>query len=155
MFTNPIRLPCTAAIFCSFTRFTTPKRTRFSLSFSFLSMFYSHTHTHTNSILLIFLSRACKVSHSVSTTIAHPLQSAAARRCLSFSLHSFSFFSFFLYSPMCRLLTLCIRCNRVLVFRQAAFRKTVASFAGLFSHSTRDPLEVGFAAYTGCQGNSA
>lgn len=148
MFTNPIRLPCTAAIFRPFTRFTTPKRTRFSLSFFFLSMFYSHTHTHTDQFHSADFpfSRVQGLVFSPNSDCTPITVCCCETMSLFLSPFFFSFFLFFWYSPICRLLTLCIRCNRVLVFRQAAFRKTVASFAALFSHSTRDPLEVGFAA---------
>lgn len=109
-----------------------------------------------------FLARA-RARIQVPAAIARPLQSvvAATRRCLSL----FSPLSFFfslplstlllpLQPPMRRLLTLCIRCNRVLVFRQSAFSKNGCVvewffFFFFFFHIQRlDPLDRRFVART-------
>lgn len=141
---SPVRPPSFAL-----SRVSQPPNAHASLFlFSFFQCF-TPTHTHRSIPFCWFSFLARARSRIQSQQRLHTHYSLLLWDDVSLSLSIlFLFFSFFWYSPICRLLTLCIRCNRVLVFRQAAFRKTVASFAALFSHSTRDPLEVGFAACT-------
>lgn len=121
----------------------------------------------TNPILLIFLSRACKGSYSSSSSDCTPI---AVCRCCYETMPVPFFPSFFFFSlplstlllplqpPMRRLLTLCIRCNRVLVFRQSAFSKNGCVvewffFFFFFSHSTLGSL--GSSVCRAHEGNSA
>ena len=83
----------------------------------------------TNPILLIFLSRACKGSYSSSSSSdCTPIAVCRCYETIDLSLSLFfpptlSLPHPGLKPPVWRLLTLCIRCNRVPVFRQSAFSK--------------------------------
>lgn len=155
MFTNPIRLPCTAAIFRSFTRFTTPKRTRFSLSFSFLSMFYSHTHTDQFHSADFPFSRVQGLVFS-SNSDCTPITVCCCETMSLFLSPFFLFFFFFFYIP------LCVACWRYAFgviaswfFARPLFEKR-SRRSLFFFHIQRETLwRLGLPCVRGCQGNSA